>query len=256
MLGDKVEKQKGRKPQFGVKQKPGWPFILVTHYMIPLLHCEIGIGNQLLEMLRDILNKHIEYYLPGEERVWSLIPVLSNIISKTVANRDTWDASDNEMLGKALKRKIGAAKDRRKQQNNNEIVVSEEVSSPEPAQQDTHAVDEIKLNVPEDFCNREYVFKLKKAHDTLRNQKNKLKTMRTSKVRGQDSIETKMFTVLNELGVELSSYHGGSLNGKDIKKVMNNSCHIFNTFATIFKEGKRPNCVLLDANINNLCLQF
>jgi len=46
------------------------------------------------------------------------------------------------------------------------------------------------------------------------------------------------------------------LNGKDIKKVMNNACHIFNTFAAIFKEGKRPNCVLSDTNIDDLCLQF
>jgi hypothetical protein len=46
-----------------------------------------------------------------------------------------------------------------------------------------------------------------------------------------------MFKVLKEIGVELSSYHGGSLNGKDIKKVMNNATHLFNTFATIFKVG-------------------
>jgi hypothetical protein len=33
--------------------------------------------------------------------------------------------------------------------------------------------------------------------------------MRTSKVRNQNSIEMKMFSVLNDIGVELSSYHGG-----------------------------------------------
>ncbi len=62
--------------------------------------------------------------------------------------------------------------------------------------------------------------------------------------------------LLKEIGVELSTYHGGSLNGKDIKKVMNNACHIFDKFLTIFKGGKRPNCTLLDANIDALCLQF
>jgi hypothetical protein len=39
-LGDKAEKQK-EEPKLGVKKKPWWPFIPVTHYMIPLLHCEI-----------------------------------------------------------------------------------------------------------------------------------------------------------------------------------------------------------------------
>ena len=87
-------------------------------------------------------------------------------------------------------------------------------------------------------------------------QQLKLKTMRTSKVKDQQSIETKIFKVLKEIGVELSSYHGGSLNGKDIRKVMMNACYIFDTFATIFKAGKRPNCMLSDANINALCMQF
>ena len=63
-------------------------------------------------------------------------------------------------------------------------------------------------------------------------------------MKDQSSIEMKSVSVLKEIGVELSAYHGGSLNGKDIKKVMNNACHIFDRFSTIFKGGKRPNCAL------------
>ena len=55
--------------------------------------------------------------------------------------------------------------------------------------------------------------------------------MRSEKVKGQESIETKFFEVLKKIGVELSAYHGGSLNGKDIKKVMNNATHVFDTMA-------------------------
>jgi len=62
--------------------------------------------------------------------------------------------------------------------------------------------------------------------------------MAYDKVRGQQSIETKVFKVLKEIGVEISSYHGGSLNGKDIKKVMNNASLIFDQFAAIFKGGR------------------
>jgi hypothetical protein len=58
-LGDEAEKQKGE-PKLGMKKKPWWPFIPVSHFMVPLLHCEIGICNQLLDMLRDIINKHLE----------------------------------------------------------------------------------------------------------------------------------------------------------------------------------------------------
>ncbi len=72
----------------------------------------------------------------------------------------------------------------------------------------------------------------------------------------QSSIEAKIFSVLKELRAELSTYQGGNLNGKDINKVMNNACHIFDRFLMIFKGMKRSNCALSDANIDALCLQF
>ncbi len=78
-----------------------------------------------------------------------MIPVLKNIISKTAANKDSWDASNDGKLRKTLECKVEAAKDRRDAQNCNEIIAGQ-VSSPEPAQQDTHATDEIKLKAMED----------------------------------------------------------------------------------------------------------
>ena len=76
--------------------------------------------------------------------------------------------------------------------------------------------DEINLRRLDEFRNRQFVEKISKARKMLTDQKLKLKTMRTSKVKDQQSIETKIFKVFKEIGVELSSYHGGSLNGKDI----------------------------------------
>jgi hypothetical protein len=73
----------------------------------------------------------------------------------------------------------------------------------------------------------------------LAEQQTKLNEMRKGKVRRQSSIETKVFEVLREIGVELSSYHGGSFTGKDIKKVMNNATYLFDAFSVIFKELKR-----------------
>jgi hypothetical protein len=124
-------------------------------------------------------------------------------------------------------------------------------------ERNTHTTDDkIKFKQLDEYCNKEFVKKLEKARVMLRDRMEKLKTMRTSKVKDQQSIETKIFRVLKEIGVELSSYHGGSLNGKDIRKVMTNASYVFDTFATIFKGGKRPNCSLSDTNIDALCLQF
>ena len=37
---------------------------------------------------------------------------------------------------------------------------------------------------------------------------------------------------------------------------MNNASHIFDQFAAIFKEGKREECLLADADIDSMCLHF
>ncbi len=58
-----------------------------------------------------------------------------------------------------------------------------------------------------------------------------------------DSMETKLYEVLKEIGVELTSYHGGSLNGGDKKMVMNNSTYLFDEL----------NCKLCDDDIDSLC---
>jgi hypothetical protein len=100
------------------------------------------------------------------------------------------------------------------------------------------------------------VQKLKKARRTLSEQQLKLKVIQTAKGKKEHSVESKMFNVLKKIGVELSSYHGGSLNGKDIKKVMNNASYVFDELAVILKEGKRPGCILPDATLDAMCLHF
>ena len=62
--------------------------------MIPLLHCKIGIGNQLLDELRTIINEHIACYSPGEEAIRASIPVIKILIADTAKERNEWDESD------------------------------------------------------------------------------------------------------------------------------------------------------------------
>ena len=132
------------------------------------------------------------------------------------------------------------------------IVASEEESDEREVTYHSNVIELKKIQAVRDSI----VNKLKKARRSLAEQQTKLHDMRKVKVRGQQSIETKVFKVLKEIGVELSSYHGGSLNGKDIKKVMNNASHIFDQFAAIFKGGKREECLLADSDIDTMCLHF
>ncbi len=110
-------------PVLGVKYKPWWPFIPLQNYVVPLLHCKIGVGNQLLDRLRAIVQEHIEKYSPGEEAVVASIPILQRIVEDATKERDGWDCSvDGGKKQKVLMRAIEAYSKRREiiLANNNE----------------------------------------------------------------------------------------------------------------------------------------
>jgi hypothetical protein len=126
---------------------------MVAFYFSNSLHdptlAEIGIGNQLLDVLQDNINEHLENMTCTEERAQASIPVLRTIISETVAKRDSWDASDDGKLQKTLKCTIAnvnkSERDAQDAHNNIEIIADQE----QETQQDTHAVNEIKLRTLE-----------------------------------------------------------------------------------------------------------
>lgn len=116
--------------------------------------------------------------------------------------------------------------------------------------------DEEQLKTLEDYRKKTFVDVLTKTHEKVTEQLDKLKQIRSAKVKAPDSIKTKMFKLLKTIGVELSSYHGGSLNGKDIKKVMNNATYVFDQLALIFEDRKRSDCLLTNDDIKALCLHY
>ena len=80
--------------------------------------------------------------------------------------------------------------------------------------------------------------------------------MQSSKASSASSLEAGVSKILKRIGVEQSSYHGGSLYGKDIKKVMNNATYLFDKFSSLLLSGKRDDCELSDNVIDSLCQHF
>jgi hypothetical protein len=68
----------------------------------PLLHCEIGVGSVLFELLRDIINKYIERYVPGEESIRLAVHPLKRINAETAKQRDEWDDLLDRKIWKTL----------------------------------------------------------------------------------------------------------------------------------------------------------
>ena len=97
--------------------------------------------------------------------------------------------------------------------------------------------------------------KLKKARKFLADMKKKLTTFRSVRKRSSESLESQLMKVLKTIGVELQRYHGGSLNGKDIKKVMDNAALVFDRFTKILKAG-REDCSVSQEEIETVCLQY
>ena len=70
----------------------------------------------------------------------------------------------------------------------------------------THRINESTLKDINVHRNR-LVKKLKRARRTLADQQLKLKAIETVKEKTEYSVETEMFKLLKNVGVELSSYH-------------------------------------------------
>ena len=124
------------------------------------------------------------------------------------AYRDAWDASNDGKLLKKLKRNIvlcSSLLSVSKASANDDsatiaIAIAVAVAPATAAYANANATnaetDEINLRTLDEFHNREFVEKLSKARKMVTDQQLKLKTMRTSKVKDQQSIETKIFKVL------------------------------------------------------------
>jgi hypothetical protein len=198
--------------------------------MVPLLHCEIGIGNQLFDWLRAIINEHIACYSPGEEALLTSICAIKTIIAATAKERDNWDESaEGGKKQKTLLRVVAAYSRRR------EIMLANIDEEAEV----THRANESLLADLNLNCTR-LVENLKKARRTLSDQQLKLKVMQTAKGKKEHSVERKMLKTLKDIGIELSSYHGGLLTGKDIKKVMNNATYFLMSLLSSLKQGTGP----------------
>jgi len=67
-----------------------------------------------------------------------------------------------------------------------------------------------------------------------------------------------MFKILKiKCGIKLQAYHGGTMTGKDIQKVMENASEICSLFANILMANKRPDSKFDTAEkINHLCTSF
>ena len=110
---------------------------------------------------------------------------------------------------------------------------------------------------PLDKKRKKITDKLSKARTHLKTLKDKIAEYKKDRKKDGDGIESQLFSVLKSMyGITIQAYHGGSLTGKDIQKLMSNADEIFSIFANILKSNKKPGCSYGDVEIDALCKSF
>ena len=101
-IGTEVCTARGGKPLLGVKQEPWWPFLKFEHLMVPLLHCLIGIGNNLINRFCDVVNEYVENLSAAEMKHARALSNYGLIMVKTAKKRDELDASPDGIKAKGV----------------------------------------------------------------------------------------------------------------------------------------------------------
>jgi hypothetical protein len=127
----------------------------------------------------------------GEEAIRLSIPALKQIIRETATTRDDWDESDDGKELKKLTKKVAAYKCCWGQIGI--AAAGGEMANVDDEQERAHIKDKINLKKMQEFRESTFADKLQKAQKTLAGQHGKLNEMQRVKVRGQQSIETKVF---------------------------------------------------------------
>ena len=97
-------------PNLGMKDEPWWDFIPLDHYIVPLLHCEIGIGDLILSAFREFVSENIEYISSSEKDTRQSKAKMEEMRIETLqAQRDAYKESNDGNILNSLKGKVTRA---------------------------------------------------------------------------------------------------------------------------------------------------
>ena len=104
------DKRKSKKATMGMKNSPWFKCIPLENYVVPLLHCLIGVGNDLFSKFRDIVSEEIEYISQEEILTREAQAAMASKIDSLVATRDSFQASIEGRRLESLRGKLKRAK--------------------------------------------------------------------------------------------------------------------------------------------------
>eukprot|EP00592_Proboscia_alata_P026337 CAMPEP_0194450808 /NCGR_PEP_ID=MMETSP0176-20130528/130941_1 /TAXON_ID=216777 /ORGANISM="Proboscia alata, Strain PI-D3" /LENGTH=135 /DNA_ID=CAMNT_0039278151 /DNA_START=585 /DNA_END=992 /DNA_ORIENTATION=- len=89
-----AESTKTNAERLGVKIKPYLDFIPMSNFVIPVLHSQINLGNDVLYSLLDYAADNIESISSEEQVTRNSYLTIDNSIAQFVTKRNDWDISN------------------------------------------------------------------------------------------------------------------------------------------------------------------
>ncbi len=77
-----VQKLKGPKDNSKVVMYPAWDFVEPSHYVVPILHIEIGLVNNAVDNFYDWVEDHMEVASPDKKRCRNMMKLLDTELQK------------------------------------------------------------------------------------------------------------------------------------------------------------------------------
>ena len=217
-----ADKSKKGTAILGQKGMPYWDFIPIKNYVVSLLHCMIGIFNDIDDAFMKIIDEKVIFVTEKEEALRKEHVTMDAIIKQNGLIVESWDKT----ISGALRSKLIAKRNKMMKLGYD-------------ATNDAHfwtIEEDLQLVDLEEERKT-----LTDARDKSKSKKEtigqKLDAFKSARKRDKNSTHNKLEKISKNNGLEKDAWFGGSYNGKCSKKCMRNAQKIFDEKRMLLKQN-------------------
>jgi hypothetical protein len=209
---DKILLQKLKDPKdiSGVVTYPVWDFIEPSHYIIPILHVEIGLVNNALDNFYNWVEDYIEVASPEEKLCRNKLILLDTEVQRTQLRVN----QERAVIVQQLSEQRYTLSQVKKQLKSRTVLQHERISL---LIQEQQLGDQISLLVRQ---RKEVDAEVGTIKKKVTDAKADLKEVRKKKKKLDNPILAELENVLNKRNICAAAYHGGKLNGVDCRELI------------------------------------
>ena len=244
--------------RMGSKESPYFD-IEVWNYIWPLLHWLIGIGNAVLKLVVNFADTEVQHKPARQIRLQEDVKELDNLIAEQQGAMELFDGDGPNSGKEEIKRLKLLRRDAVDSlEELNEVAEDEEYETDDQLEE-----DRVELNNRVKDLGRQIV-DLEDERREIQGMINEWKEDREKKIEqiaaltrarktDEDSVYSGIDRILQTYDIIRAAYHGGDLNGVDIRTLMDNATEIMEKIAEYLISSKSVQCTKTPAEIRKVC---